>query len=147
MPDMSREEIEALAAKSTGQTRKSAIRAIEGKVSEDNVAQSQHQYNFMDEDLTVRSIDYVGTRTCDFGHILGQGQQAQITGRCEVCEKFTCSSSTEDGHKCSYNCIRCGKALCRPHAHVYSDGQAYCSNCRSYKILMIVFDVIRKVVK
>ena len=147
MPDMSREEIESLAAKSTGQARKSAIRAVEGKVSEDNVTQSQHQYNFVDEDLTVRSIDYVGTRLCDFGHAIGQGQQTQITGRCEVCAKFTCSSSTEGGHNCSYSCLRCGKALCRPHAHVYAEGQTYCSNCKWYKTLMILFDGIRKVVK
>ena len=49
MPDMFRDEIEALAATSTGQTRKSAILAVEGKVSVDSVRQSQHQYNFVDE--------------------------------------------------------------------------------------------------
>ena len=133
MPDMSREEIEALADKSTGQTRRSAIRILEGKASEDNVTQSQHQYNFIDENLTVRSIDYVGTRTCDFGHVLGQGQQAQITARCEVCGKLTCSMSMDSGPRCSFNCLHCGKALCRPHAHIYVDGQVYCSNCRYYK--------------
>ena len=98
------------------------MRVIEGKVSQDNAAFVQEQLNFVEPDLTVRSVDFVSSRTCDFGHLLDQ--QTRLVAVCERCGLHTCSAPG-----CGFTCTRCGIALCRRHASVYAEGEAYCTTC------------------
>jgi hypothetical protein len=112
-------------------TRKTVTRVIEGKVDQDGATFIQEQLSFVEPDLTVRQVDFISSRTCSFGHLTDQ--QVRLVGKCERCESITCSTPG-----CSFTCSRCGKALCRRHAHVYGqvDGnsrnppEAYCSSCR-----------------
>jgi hypothetical protein len=93
----------------------------------------------LDPDGMMISIKNVSHKTCDFGHLL---QPKASLSKCQRCGKVTCPA---DG--CSFTCQKCGRGFCRRHVSVYSDGQAYCSNCKWYKHLMILFGIIRKVVK
>jgi hypothetical protein len=121
-------------------TRKTVMRVIEGKADQDDAAFIQEQLSFIEPDMTVRQVDFISSRTCSFGHL--QDQQTRLVAVCEMCGVYTCSTPG-----CSFTCIRCGRALCRKHAHVYADGEAYCSGCRFMKWLRIFFDVGRKAVK
>jgi len=140
MNERSRKEITELVEKSSGVRHELFLRLIEGKVSQDNVGTIEDVFNLVDENLTPRSIKLLSTRTCDFGHLLDQ--KVRLVNKCERCGLLTCSSKG-----CSYTCQRCGRAFCRRHVSVYSDGQAYCSNCKWHKRLMILFEIIKKVVK
>lgn len=123
MNERSRKEIMELLAKSSGVRHERFIRTIEGKASQDDVEpiveHIQDVFNLVDENSTPRSIKLLGTRTCDFGHVLDQ--KVRSVSKCERCGLLTCSSKG-----CSFTCIRCGRALCRRDASIHK-GQAYCS--------------------
>ncbi len=115
-------------AKCNPKTRKTVRRSIGGKVSEDNAAFVQEQLSFVEPDMTVRSVDVIATKTCDAGHLLDQ--HTRLVGLCEICGSHTCSTAG-----CSYTCARCGRALCRNHASVYENNEAYCSRCHPLVLL------------
>lgn len=122
MNEKTREEFLKLLERSNPRTRKTVMRVIEGKVSQDDAAFIQEQLSFVEPDLTVRSVDFVSSRTCDFGHL--QDQQTRLVAVCGQCGAYTCSAPG-----CSLACARCGVALCRRHARVHGEGEAYCSRC------------------
>ncbi|MGA2916583.1 MAG: hypothetical protein ABSE89_11215 [Sedimentisphaerales bacterium] len=128
MSEMSRKEILELLAKCNPRTRKTIIRAIEGKVSQDNAVFVQEQLSFVEPDMTVRSVDFISSRTCDFGHL--QDQHVHLTAVCGICGSHICSTVG-----CNYTCSGCGRALCRCHATVYSNDEAYCSRCHLLVLL------------
>lgn len=128
MAENTRDELLELLKRCNPRTRKTVMRVIEGKASRDNAAFIQEQLSFMEPDMTVRSVDFISSRTCDFGHL--QDQQTRVVAVCEVCGAHTCSTSG-----CSFTCARCGRALCRRHASVYGDNEAYCSSCRPVALL------------
>jgi hypothetical protein len=130
MSKMSREDLLKLLAKCNPRTRRTVMRVIEGKVSQDHAAFIQEQLNFVEPDLTVRSVDFISSRTCDFGHMLDQ--QTRLVAVCERCGRHTCSaqgSGSGSSSVCSFTCARCGKALCRCCAHVHGTDEAYCLAC------------------
>jgi len=118
MSEISRKEFLDLLAKCDPKTRKTALRVVDGKVDQDHAMYIQEELDFVDSDMTVRSISHVSARTCSFGHL--QDPKTRLVGLCETCGKFTCSAQG-----CSFTCVRCGRALCRRHASVHK-GQAYC---------------------
>ena len=131
MAEETRDELLELLAKCNPRTRKTVMRVLEGKASQDNAAFIQEQMSFIEQDasgMTVRSVDFVSSRTCDFGHL--QDQHTRLTATCEICGAHTCSTAG-----CSYTCARCSRALCRRHASVYSSDEAYCSKCHPLALL------------
>jgi len=140
MSEMTRKELLDLLAKCDPKTRKTSMRVIEGKVGENRATYIQETVDFVDSDMTVRSVDFISSRTCSFGHL--QDQKIRLVSVCEECHSYTCSAEG-----CSFTCVRCGQALCRHCASLRSNKDAYCPKCRWYKYLMIGFDIIKKVVK
>ena len=128
MPEMTREELLALLARSNPRTRRTVMRVVEGKVDQDNAAFIQEQLSFVDRGLTVRSVDFISSRTCSFGHL--QDQQTRLVAVCEVCHSYMCSTPG-----CSFTCARCGRAICRRHVHVCGEDEAYCSGCWPWILL------------
>jgi hypothetical protein len=128
MAKLTRKDLLDLLSKCNPRTRKTTIRAIEGKVSQDNAAFVQEQLSFVEPDMTVRSVDFISSRTCSFGHL--QDQHTHLVAVCEVCGSHTCSTAG-----CSYTCARCSRALCRRHASVYANDEAYCSRCHPLVLL------------
>ena len=122
MSEKTREELLDLLRRCSPRTRRTVMRVVEGKVSQDNAAFIQEQLSMVESDLTVRQVDFISSRTCDFGHLLDQ--QTRLVAVCERCGRHTCSAPG-----CSFTCARCGKALCRRHAHVHGPDEAYCSSC------------------
>jgi DNA-directed RNA polymerase subunit RPC12/RpoP len=59
-----------------------------------------------------------------------QDQHTRLVAVCEVCGSHTCSAAG-----CSYTCARCSRALCRRHASVYANDEAYCSRCHPLALL------------
>jgi len=123
MSRMSREDFLDELGRSNPRTRRTTVRRIEGRASQDGAPFVQEELNFVDPDMTVRSVNYIGTRTCDFGHL--QDQQTRLVAVAECCGAITCSANG-----CSYTCTNCGRAICRPHAKVYDDGEVCCPRCR-----------------
>ena len=113
---------------------------LDGKISDENREYTVDKVTGMDPDGVMVTIKNVSHTTCDFGHL--QDQKVRLLSKCEKCGKVTCVTEG-----CGFTCRRCGRAFCRRHVSVYSDGQAYCSACRWYKHLMIFFGIIKKVVK
>jgi hypothetical protein len=134
MSDLTRDALLKLLKQCAPRTRKTVLRVLEGKASQDGVAFVQERMDFMEPDLTVRSVDLVVSRTCDSGHL--QDQHTHLAAVCEQCGAITCSTPG-----CSLNCVRCARALCRRHAHVYADGDVYCRACRPLKWLRLFFDL------
>lgn len=129
MAENTRDQLLELLKRCSPRTRKTVMRVVEGKVSQDNAAFIQEQLSFMEPDMTVRSVDFISSRCCDFGHL--QDQHVRLVAVCEICGAHTCSTSG-----CSFTCARCGRALCRRHAvSVYGDNEAYCSTCRPVALL------------
>lgn len=128
MSENTRDDLLELLKRCNPHTRKTVMRVIEGKVGQDKAAFIQEQLSFMEPDTTVRSVDFISSRTCDSGHL--QDQQTKLVAVCEVCGAHTCSTPG-----CSFTCARCGRALCRHHASVYEDNEAYCSNCQPVALL------------
>ena len=123
MSKMSREDLLKEMSGPGPRTRKTTVRHLDGKVEQDAAAFIQEEVTFIDTDMTVRQASHISSRTCSFGHLTDQ--QVRLVGKCERCGSITCSTPG-----CSLTCSRCGKALCRRHAHVYGPGEAYCSSCR-----------------
>jgi hypothetical protein len=145
MSKVSRDDFLDLLAESDTKTRKSSLRIVGGKVSEDDTQYIHEQLDFVDSDQTVREIDLVSSRTCSFGHLLDR--QVRLVSRCEVCGAYTCSASEDDGYKCSYTCVRCGKAICKKCSSLDADKEAYCPKCKWYRNLMAFFSIVKTVVK
>jgi len=127
---LNRRELLRFLRRCSPRTRSSVIRTIEGRASADQVAFIKEHIETMEPDATVRVVDYVAARTCDFGHLLDE--QNRLIATTDCCGALTCSAEG-----CSLNCIRCGRSLCRRHAAVFSDGEVYCPSCKSSKWLRI----------
>lgn len=140
MSKMSRKTFLDSIANMHPRTHKTEQRFLEGKVSQDNIEYSVDDVSYVDDDSATRSVRIISHRTCDFGHL--QDQKVKLLALCERCGKITCSTEG-----CGFTCVRCGRAFCRHHVSVYSDGQAYCSDCRWFKRLMVAFNLAKKVVK
>lgn len=128
MSRMSREDFLDELGRSNPRTRRTTVRHIEGRASQDGALYVQEELNFVDPDLTVRSVNYIGTRTCDFGHL--QDQQTRLVAVAECCGAITCSAAG-----CSWTCTSCSRSICRPHAKVYDNGEVYCPRCRPLAFL------------
>lgn len=139
MSKMSRDEFLRSVENVVPRTHEVEQTILDGKVSDDNREYTVDKISGLDPDGMMISIRNVSHKTCDFGHLL---QPKASLSKCQRCGKVTCPA---DG--CSFTCQKCGRAFCRRHVSVYSDGQAYCSNCKWYKHLMILLGIIRKVVK
>ena len=122
MSEKTREEILDLLRRCNPRTRKTVLRVIEGKVSQDNAAFIQEQLSFIEPDMTVRTVDFVSSRLCDAGHALDQ--QNRLLG---ICQHNNCSANVCSHPGCGYTC-RCGRLFCHRHVRVYGD-EAYCSRC------------------
>jgi hypothetical protein len=59
-------------------------------------------------------------RTCDFGHVLGHGNN--VAGRCAVCSSIICA-------KCCETCSFCGASVCRSDSFNIG-GKTYCTHHR-----------------
>jgi hypothetical protein len=129
MSKLSRDDLLKLLAKCSPRTRKTVMRVIEGKVSQDDAPFVQEQVSMLEPDLTVRQIDFVSSRLCDSGHALDQ--QTRLIGQCQHrgCSAYVCSHP-----ECGYTCC-CGRLFCRRHVHVYGAGEAYCSRCHPVALL------------
>jgi len=128
MPERTRRDFLNLLAASNPRTRKTTTRIIEGKVSEDDVAFVQEEMSFVQPDATVRSVNLIVSRRCDQGHL--QDQQTRLVAVCEICGACTCSTPG-----CGFTCARCGIAICRRHASVWGQNEAYCPRCRWFALL------------
>jgi len=130
MSKMSREDLLKLLAKCNPRTRKTVIRVVEGRMSQDDAAFVQEQVSFIEPDMTVRTVDFVSSRLCDAGHAIDQ--QTRLIGQCQHnnCSAYVCSQPG-----CGYTCGRCGMVLCRQHARVYMEGEAYCTKCHPMVLL------------
>lgn len=128
MSDKTREDLLELLKKCNPRTRRTTKRVVEGKVSQDGAAFVQEKMDFLEPDMTVRSVDFISSRTCDAGHMLDQ--HTRLIGVCEVCGSHTCSTVG-----CGYTCARCGSSICRRHVYVYSADEAYCSRCHPLVLL------------
>jgi len=122
MSRLTRQELLDLLAQSNPRTRKTTLRLLEDSVSEDQVAFLQEELSFMSQDMTVRLVNLICSRTCDFGHV--QDQQTRIVSRCSYCHAWTCSAPG-----CSFTCQRCGHAVCRAHARLHGEKEVCCSHC------------------
>ncbi len=125
MDEKTREELLALLQKCNPRTRRTVMHVIEGKVSQDNTAFIQEQLSMVEPDLTVRQVDFISSRTCDFGHL--QNSATRLVAVCQVCRRHTCSAPG-----CSFTCVRCGVALCRQDAKTYDNGEVFCPRCRPF---------------
>ena len=131
MSEKTREELLQLLTKCSPRTRKTFMRTIEGKVADDNVAVIKETLDFMQPDLTVRSVEFISSRTCSHGHLLDD--KTRIVAVAECCSAITCSVEG-----CSLNCNRCSKSLCRRHAHTLGD-LTYCAACMPGAVLRYLF--------
>ena len=125
MGKMSREDLLKLLAKCNPRTRKTVIRVVEGRVSQDDAAFIQEQVSFIEPDMTVRTVDFISSRLCDAGHAIDQ--QTRLIGQCQHnhCSVYVCSHPGG-----GFTCGRCGMVLCRRHAWLCGESEAYCSRCR-----------------
>ena len=139
MSKMSRDEFLRSVENVIPRTHEVEQTILDGKISDDNREYSIDKVTGLDPDGRMISIRNVSHKICDFGHLL---QPKGNLSKCQQCGKVTCPAEG-----CSYTCQKCGRAFCRSHISVYSDGQAYCSNCKWYKHLMILLGIIRKVVE
>ncbi len=139
MEGLTRKELLELLNSSGPRTRKTVVRTVEGKVSQDGVSFVKESLGFMQPDGTVRSIELIGTFTCGCGHLTDQ--QTRLLSVCTKCGNYTCSSSSP---QCSFTCQGCGKSFCRQHISVYADGECYCSKCRWRKWLRCFFDLKKR---
>jgi DNA-directed RNA polymerase subunit RPC12/RpoP len=130
MSKMSREDLLKLLAKCNPRTRKTVIRVLEGKVSQDDAAFIQEQLSFIEPDLTVRQVDFVSSRLCDAGHALDP--QTRLIGQCQYpgCQIYICSTAG-----CGYTCSRCGKLVCRIHARQHGANEVTCLRCSWFVFL------------
>ena len=80
MSEKTREELLDLLRRCSPRTRRTVMRVVEGKVSRDNAAFIQEQLSMVESDLTVRQVDFISSRTCDFGHLLDQ--QTRLVAVC-----------------------------------------------------------------
>jgi hypothetical protein len=128
MPEQNRGDFLDLLRRSNPRSRRTVVRVIEGKADQDGAAFVQEQLSMVEADLTVRQVDFISSRTCSCGHL--QDQQTRLTAVCEPCGAVTCSTPG-----CSFTCSRCGKALCRRHAHVSGEDEVYCSGCWVWALL------------
>ena len=113
---------------------------LDGKVSDDGREYTVDKVTGMGPDGVMVTVRNVSHKTCDFGHF--QDQKVRFLAKCEKCGKVTCATEG-----CGFTCRRCGRAFCRRHVSVYSDGQAYCSSCRWSKHLRILYGVVKEAVK
>lgn len=120
MNENTREELLELLNRSSPRARKTIIRALGGKADTDNLAFVKETLDFVQPDQTVRSVEFLDSRTCSSGHL--QDDKTRFVSIAQCCGAVTCSVEG-----CSLNC-RCGKSLCRRHAHLVA-GQPYCSRC------------------
>ncbi len=139
MSKMSRDEFLRSVENVVPRTHEVEQTILDGKVSDDNREYTVDKISGLDPDGMMISIRNVSHKTCDFGHLL---QPKANLSKCQRCGKVTCPTEG-----CSYTCQKCGRAFCRRHVSVYSDGQAYYSNCKWYKHLMMLLGIIRKVVE
>lgn len=139
MPERTRQDFLDLLARSNPRTGQTTIRLIEGNVSEDNVAFVQEQLNLVEPDATVRAVNLIVSKHCDQNHLIDQ--QTRLVATCGVCAALTCSTPG-----CSFSCGRCGMALCRRHASVWGQNEAYCPRCRLFAWLrrLVVGDEQRR---
>ena len=128
MSRMTREDLLDLLARSNPRTRKTVLRVIEGRVSQDDVAFVQEQLTFVDPTMTVRNVDFVGVRQCSAGHVLGQEQH--LVAQCSRCSGWTCSAPG-----CTHTCSSCNAILCSACARVYGPDEAYCATCHPRALL------------
>lgn len=122
MPERTREDLLKLLARSNPRTRRTVLRVIEGRVSDDDIAFIQEQMSFVAPDMTVRNVDFVGVRLCSAGHVLGQEQH--LVAQCSRCSAWTCSAPG-----CTHTCSSCNAILCSACARVYGPDEAYCTRC------------------
>ena len=128
MSRMTREDLLDLLARSNPRTRRTVVRVLEGRVSQDDVAFIQEQLTFVDPTMTVRNVDFVGVRQCSAGHVLGQEQH--LVAQCSRCSAWTCSAPL-----CTNICTSCGILICRACSHVYGPDEAYCARCHPRALL------------
>jgi len=136
---VTRKELLARVRRCSPRARKTVLRVIEGKVSQDGAAFIKETFDLLEPDGTARSIDFFSARTCDCGHLLGE---TKLVAVCEACGRYTCSAPG-----CSFTCMACGGAFCRRDVSVYADGEAYCWKCRPKKWAKSVFELTKKGVK
>ena len=148
MSKMSRDEFLRSVENVIPRTHEVEQTILDGKVSDDNREYTVDKITGLDPDGMMISVRNVSHKACDFGHLL---QPKASLSKCQWCGKVICLAGGSGGSGgsggCSYNCQKCGRAFCRSHVSVYSDGQAYCSNCKWYKHLMMLLGIIRKVVE
>ena len=140
MSEMTRKELLDLLAKCEPKTRKTSMRVIEGKAGPGRAAYIQEKADFVDADSTVRSVDFISSRTCSFGHL--QDQKTCLVSVCEECHLYTCSAQG-----CSFTCVRCGRAICRNCTFLHAEKDAYCPTCKWYGYLMIALNMLKRIVK
>jgi len=137
----SRKELLDIVAKSEPKTRTTSMRVIEGKADENRATYIHEHVDFVDSDMTVRSVDFTSSRTCSFGHLQDQ-KKVHLFSVCDECHSRTC---TAEG--CSFTCVRCGRAVCRNCASLHANKDAYCPKCKWYGYLMIALDIAKRIVK
>ena len=128
MDKKTRAELLDLLARSNPRTRRTVLRVIEGRVSQDDVAFAQEQLSFVEPDMTVRNVDFVSIRLCSAGHVLGQEQH--LVGQCSRCSAWMCSAPG-----CTRTCSSCNAILCGACARVYGPDEAYCARCHPRALL------------
>jgi Fe2+ or Zn2+ uptake regulation protein len=139
MVNTTRKELLDLLKGCSPRTRKTVLRLVEGKASQDGVSFVKENLSFLEQDGTVRAVEIFGARTCDFGHVLDQ--QTRLVSVCAKCGRYTCSSSSP---QCSWTCSCCGNSFCRSHVSTYADGESYCARCRPRKWFRLFFDLKKK---
>jgi len=128
MSKLTRQDLLDLLARSNPRTRRTVVRVLEGRVSQDDVAFIQEQLTFVDPTMTVRNVDFVGVRQCSAGHVLGQEQH--LVAQCSRCSAWTCSAPG-----CTRTCSHCNAVLCSACSHVYGPDEAYCARCHPRALL------------
>ncbi len=102
---------------------KQTIRALGPDVTSDGRTSVEATFDILEENGTLRSVNYIEIRRCSCGAVLAY-KNAALKGLCHMCGRSLC-----DQEGCAYRCGLCGRLVCREHAVVKGD-KVYCRACR-----------------
>jgi len=99
-----------------GQYRSEKIYVYEGSVTDqgDDVFFHHEDLEMLDKNGQPHKINWVGIKTCSFGHVVSADQN-RIIGRCS-CGAFLCSAH------CGFSCQCCGIVCCRRCIVIHNSG-------------------------
>ena len=121
-------------SQSNARQRSSSIYSIGGRMSEDedHVGFAEDKLNFLQRDLTTRSVILRQSYLCDCGRPFSQSNP--VAGTCQHggggCGAFLCSECIK-----IQTCHRCQRTFCPAHIRRSGPEKAYCTRCRPVELV------------